>query len=303
MNGKRGGVWRERQEETKTNKNRSHPPPTLPSGARVHSDSWGTDSSAYDDLAADFDRFAWLHPDFLPVVAAGNAGAAGGDGTVTSPAVAKNAVAVGATLTPTFTGSPEFESVTERRAGELLEVVVNPGSAPPPAGPRAPLRAVAASFGPPADALATVASLKLVVATDACTAPAGAAAAAWSGAAVLAWRGNCSFGAKAAAAATAGASALILANDGPGGPVRAAADIAPPASVPTLGVGRESGRALSAATAAPGGARVAVSRAPTPPSARFESLAYYSSSGPTLDGSIKPDITAPGTTVSAYSDG
>ena len=34
-------------------------------------------------------------------------------------------------------------------------------------------------------------------------------------------------------------------------------------------------------------------------SARFDSLAYFSSIGPTADGRLKPDITAPGTTVSA----
>ena len=33
--------------------------------------------------------------------------------------------------------------------------------------------------------------------------------------------------------------------------------------------------------------------------ARFESLAYFSSIGPTSDGRLKPDIIAPGTTVSA----
>ena len=33
---------------------------------------------------------------------------------------------------------------------------------------------------------------------------------------------------------------------------------------------------------------------------RFESLAFFSSIGPTLDGRVKPDIVAPGTTISAY---
>lgn len=35
------------------------------------------------------------------------------------------------------------------------------------------------------------------------------------------------------------------------------------------------------------------------PVARFDSLAYFSSIGPTNDGRFKPDITAPGTSVSA----
>ena len=36
---------------------------------------------------------------------------------------------------------------------------------------------------------------------------------------------------------------------------------------------------------------------------RFHSLAYFSSTGPTPDGRTKPDLVAPGTTVSAFSDG
>ena len=36
------------------------------------------------------------------------------------------------------------------------------------------------------------------------------------------------------------------------------------------------------------------------PSERYESLAYFTSIGPTLDGRIKPDIVAPGTTISAH---
>jgi Subtilase family len=36
------------------------------------------------------------------------------------------------------------------------------------------------------------------------------------------------------------------------------------------------------------------------PRERFESLAYFTSIGPTPDGRIKPDIVAPGTTISAH---
>ncbi len=67
-------------------------------GARVHSDSWGTADATYDSLAADMDRFAWAYQDFLPVVAAGNFGYREQDSTLTSPAVAKNCVAVGKPL-------------------------------------------------------------------------------------------------------------------------------------------------------------------------------------------------------------
>ena len=65
----------------------------------MHSDSWGTANVvAYDGLASDFDEFTNLRQDFVPVVAAGNFGYQDVDSTVTSPAVAKNCIAVGACL-------------------------------------------------------------------------------------------------------------------------------------------------------------------------------------------------------------
>ena len=42
-------------------------------------------------------------------------------------------------------------------------------------------------------------------------------------------------------------------------------------------------------------------KALTLPANRWESLAYFSSVGPTLDGRFKPDIVTPGTTIAAYS--
>ena len=64
--------------------------------AYVHSASWGRNlGGAYDTQCADFDRYVWEHPDFLPVIAAGNMGP--NPLTVASPAAAKNVLAVGAT--------------------------------------------------------------------------------------------------------------------------------------------------------------------------------------------------------------
>ena len=62
----------------------------------IHSASWGVDTAGeYDLQCADMDWYVWEHPDFLPVIANGNAGS--GSGTVGSPAAAKNVLAVGAT--------------------------------------------------------------------------------------------------------------------------------------------------------------------------------------------------------------
>ena len=64
-------------------------------GAKIHSDSWGTGSSAYDALAYDVDLFSYVNQDFLPVFAAGNFGYEEVDSTVTSPSVSKNCLSVG----------------------------------------------------------------------------------------------------------------------------------------------------------------------------------------------------------------
>ena len=43
-------------------------------GARIHSDSWGSDSTSYTRQAQAVDEFAYEHPDFLSLFAAGNDG-------------------------------------------------------------------------------------------------------------------------------------------------------------------------------------------------------------------------------------
>ena len=66
--------------------------------AFVHSASWGDDAAfgQYDTWCEEIDRYVWENPDFLPVFSCGNAGRRG-SGSVSSPAAAKNVLAVGAT--------------------------------------------------------------------------------------------------------------------------------------------------------------------------------------------------------------
>ncbi|CAB9525867.1 protease/ABC transporter B family protein tagA (Partial), partial [Seminavis robusta] len=64
--------------------------------ARVHTASWGSDTNYYTSLDQAVDAYISKHPDFLLVVAAGNLGDLGLH-TVGTPAISKNALAVGAT--------------------------------------------------------------------------------------------------------------------------------------------------------------------------------------------------------------
>lgn len=68
--------------------------PAYEAGARIHSDSWGSPGATYGPVARSLDRFVADHPDFLVLVANGNSGPK--EGSVTSPATAKNAISVGA---------------------------------------------------------------------------------------------------------------------------------------------------------------------------------------------------------------
>lgn len=72
-------------------------------GARVHTNSWGADAKgAYDAMAASFDEYMWNNQDILVVFANGNSGADANsdgrvdEGSVGSPASAKNVLSVGA---------------------------------------------------------------------------------------------------------------------------------------------------------------------------------------------------------------
>ncbi|GAC1430741.1 MAG: hypothetical protein NVSMB65_04240 [Chloroflexota bacterium] len=99
-------------------------------GARIHNDSWDnvpTDGTgrlafgAYDSAAQETDAFVWTHPDMLIVLAAGNDGTdvnpADGivdSGSMESPALAKNVIAVGASESdrPPHTGQGGLADLT-----------------------------------------------------------------------------------------------------------------------------------------------------------------------------------------------
>ena len=64
-------------------------------GARLHTNSWGAAVNLYETYARSTDRFMWEYKDFLAFFANGNEGDC--EGSVGTPATAKNVVSVGAT--------------------------------------------------------------------------------------------------------------------------------------------------------------------------------------------------------------
>ncbi|GIL83755.1 hypothetical protein Vretifemale_12506, partial [Volvox reticuliferus] len=66
-------------------------------GAFITSDSWGSLLAGYSAKARGYDMFLWKNPDHVSLIAAGNFGLKSAyNSTITSPATAKNVVAVGA---------------------------------------------------------------------------------------------------------------------------------------------------------------------------------------------------------------
>jgi hypothetical protein len=100
-------------------------------GARIHSNSYGdrenfTPYDLYSDGSEAADAFMWDHPEFLLVFAAGNNGP--GSSTVSSPATAKNVLAVGATRHGTDAGSlAGWSSQGPTHDGRIKPDVTAPG--------------------------------------------------------------------------------------------------------------------------------------------------------------------------------
>jgi len=79
--------------------------PAYEAGVRVHVNGWGRKQNTYNSSAAQIDKFVFNHPGFLAVFAAGNSGPQ--VGSLTSEANSKNALTVGASMSP----RPAFDNV------------------------------------------------------------------------------------------------------------------------------------------------------------------------------------------------
>lgn len=72
--------------------------PAYIAGARIHVNGWGSGPNHYGEAASQVDDFVFSHPDFLVIFGAGNSGPV--QGTITTEANSKNALAVGSSILP-----------------------------------------------------------------------------------------------------------------------------------------------------------------------------------------------------------
>jgi hypothetical protein len=99
-------------------------------GARVHTNSWGSTSYAYDGYCVDIDNAMWNHKDYLVCFAAGNSGPGGS--TVGSPGTAKDLVTVGATQqAPNQENIASYSSRGPAPDGRYKPTVTAPGGEAP----------------------------------------------------------------------------------------------------------------------------------------------------------------------------
>jgi hypothetical protein len=87
--------------------------PVYNEGARIHSNSWGTDEEVYDLESRMVDKFVFEHPDFFITWSAGNGGPTSGTPhTAGSPSNAKDVVSVGWVGSPSPTIPTDQNSVS-----------------------------------------------------------------------------------------------------------------------------------------------------------------------------------------------
>lgn len=257
-------------------------------GARVHSISWGTDSTHYDTLASELDRFAHDRPDFLAVVAAGNRGRKGYR-SLTSPASAKNAITVGSSRS-------SVESFKYVGLGFGLDV-----SAPPPM--TRTVTAVPARFGVPYTDARVEARIVSAVPFQACQSLTNGAV--LHGNIVLVGRGSCAFTLKASHVEAAGGAMMLVQNNAKGVPsMMGTASDAASVGIPSAMVSLDDGNFLKNIAFGATARYPSLYSQSLSDALHAHSLSNFSSRGPTSDGRSKPDVVAPGEYItSAYSDG
>jgi len=260
-------------------------------GARLHSDSWGGLSTAYTRSAREVDEWHFYHPEFLAMIAAGNDGeflsADGVESTVSTPATCKNALSVGATLSVGYIDPP-------------VDPITNFVIAQPQAFANRSFQLVSALFTPVFEFDAEL-EIDLVTTQKPriCEPLSAEDRRRVQGKVVLVERGDCFFTEKVQRLEAAGALGAIIYNNeesGSGFFKMAPSEPGDFIPMPSASAPMSTGRLLTDAikSSNDSAARIRFVSRSTQALPAYESIAEYSSFGPTMDGRIKPDVVAPG---------
>lgn len=212
------------------------------------------------------------------VVAAGNEGP--GTGTIASPGISPAAITVGATTSSRFFANPLTLTASPPPPPELATIGALLGN-----GPRLTVTA-----GP-----AEMVDVQRLDSTGAACAalPTGTLL----GRMALIRRGECNFSTKVRNAFAAGAIAAILYNNQPGQPP-ILIDVENATQIPSAMIGNAEGVALKQFLAASGGfVQVSLGAERRAIPTRSNEITDFSSRGPSTDFGIKPDLSAPGTSL------
>ncbi|GIL83916.1 hypothetical protein Vretifemale_12657 [Volvox reticuliferus] len=262
----------------------------LKAGASISSDSWGNAfSTGYESQSKSYDKFLWENPNFISLVSAGNDGTKSLlSCTISSPAIAKNVVAVGAgyRIPPGFGNRSQYAVRGLRRDGTVLYRPIFPME----------------SFV--VNSLATIASsrkegvIPIVIARpiDACS-PLLNPPSALSGALVLAVTGHCSIKDQAVKVEESGAAALMIIADSTDSFTTPYLDNSQNTikRIAVSMIQRDVG--LTLVMFVYEGGILNFTRREVP--VESTSIVEYSSWGPTPDGRLKPDIIAPGVSITS----
>ena len=273
-------------------------------GARVHTNSWGSDMASYTSSCREIDSYVAAHDDFTVVFSAGNSADAFCAAekaenptcdrkTVSTPSTAKNVISVGATQGTLLSWRAAFLgnyvlSVRDSRTG--TEVRFN---------------LTKANFGPKIVAVRDGAPIIQSEDREGCTAPTKPV----TGSVVMAQRGTCRFAVKSQLVQSHGAAAVLVVNTIPGDPIvmgcgdEGNTDCG--VTIPTFMIGRTEGARITAMLATGTSLTCTISESTAPNGHKNEeNLSSFSSHGPTQDFRYKPDLVGVGELVhSAYSDG
>ncbi len=271
-------------------------------GARVHSNSWGSEMALYTSTCKEIDGYMASYDDMLVIFSAGNSADARCTGdaaqapmcdrqTVTAPSTAKNVLSVGATQGTLLSWRAAF-------LGNYVLTVTNAN------GAITRFNVTKANFGPKTAAVPSGTPLIQSETSEGCKEPTASVA----GALVVMQRGTCHFSDKSILVQGHKAAGVLVINTVAGDPIvmgcGTEGDSDCGVTVPTFMASKVDGATLLGMLAA-GSLTAEIGETTEANSHKNEeNLSSFSSHGPTADFRFKPDLVAVGELVhNAYSDG